>query len=490
MIRIALPEIGFAAMWQGAARRLASHGIEADTVSWAWADDAPDLFGGSHLPDQPGPTKIHAPRALIRSARAAICHREGVAPALAYRALLRHQSAPQAWANPADRLTHRLTRLAQSVRRDIHKMHAFLRFRELPTTGQRRRFGAWFEPDHRILEAAAPFFARRFADMDWLISTPQGSAAFTDGALSFHAFVARPDLPEDASETLWATYFTHIFNPARLHLKAMRSEMPVKYWKNLPETQLIPQMLQEAEGRVAKMRAAMPSEPPARAARILERLTPAPLPEPTSLDSAAQAARACTRCGLCEAASQTVWGRGDPKAGLMIVGEAPGDQEDLTGQPFVGPAGQLLQQLMIEADTGPAWLTNAVKHFKFTPRGKRRLHQSPNRGEIQKCRWWLDLERRFVAPRLTLALGASAAYALTGRADALAPRRGQIETARDGGQVLISWHPSFVLRQQGPARDRAQAELLADLRRIPALMQDAAEPAPPISADQPGEAAG
>ena len=279
-------------------------------------------------------------------------------------------------------------------------------------------------------------------------------------------------MPEDASEALWGTYFANIFNPARIHLNAMRSEMPLKYWKNLPETRLIPEMLENAEARVQKMRAAMPSQPPMRAARILDRLAPAPQPDiPATMEEAARASRSCARCDLCQAATQTVWGEGDLDAGLMIVGEAPGDFEDLAGKPFVGPAGQLLHSLMSEAGTGPAWMTNAVKHFKFAPRGKRRIHQSPNRSEIQRCKWWLDLERSFVQPRLTLALGASAAFTLTGSSGALRPRRGRIEHAQDGGEVLISWHPSAILR----AQDRApamRAELLADLGRAAQILAE------------------
>lgn len=158
-------------------------------------------------------------------------------------------------------------------------------------------------------------------------------------------------------------------------------------------------MLADAEARVARMRAALPTTPPEAAARILARQRPAPAAERLeTMDAARAAAAACARCGLCEAATQTVWGEGDGAADLMIVGEQPGDREDLEGRPFVGPAGQVLRAEMREAGIGRAWLTNAVKHFKFQPRGKRRLHQRPNAGEVRHCRWWLDLERRFVAP--------------------------------------------------------------------------------------------
>ncbi|WP_095589013.1 UdgX family uracil-DNA binding protein [Actibacterium ureilyticum] len=475
MYRVTLPALGTFDAWRDAARRLLSHGVPPDGVLWQ-RDGAGggDLFAADAPPDTVGPQKVATTRTLLSTAQSVICHRDGQAPALLYQALHRHQSDRRAMANPADPLTRKLMRLQKEIGRDIHKMHAFVRFRELPASGPRRRFGAWFEPDHAIVEIATPFFARRFADMDWTIATPQGVARFQDSTLDFHPPGPPPDLPDDASEGLWQTYFAHIFNPARIHLKAMRSEMPLKYWKNMPETRLIPDMLAAAESRVAEMRAAMPSQPPARSARILNRLaTPEPSQTPATMGAARAAAAQCRRCGLREAATQTVWGAGDAAAALMIVGEQPGDAEDLAGRPFVGPAGQVLDAAMTEAATGPCWRTNAVKHFKFKPRGKRRIHQPPTQGEIDHCRWWLDLERDMIKPRVTVALGASAAYALTGNAAPLAPRRGGIEPARDGGPVVITWHPSYVLRLDDAAATTARTQMVADLRRAQAMLQAA-----------------
>lgn len=464
MYRVDLPDFGFAQVWRDAARRLASHNISASDIEWSRDQTDVGLFSASLVPQADGPHPVVIAKPLLQTVQTALCHRDPSAPALAYAAVHRHQSDRRAATNPADPLMRQLDQFAKAVRRDIHKMHAFVRFRELPPAGNRRAFGAWFEPDNYILEAATPFFAKRFGDMDWMIATPQGTARFAGGQLTYAHPAPRPDLPDDASEALWSTYFANIFNPARVKTQAMRSEMPLKYWKNLPETRLIPSMLAGAQARVAAMQAAMPTIAPARAARILDRLAPAPMPDmPETMSEAHDAARVCTRCHLCEAATQTVWGDGDPTAPLMLVGEQPGDQEDLQGQPFVGPAGQLLRGIMAEAGTGPVWMTNAVKHFKFKPTAKRRLHQNPDRSEIEHCRWWLDLERRFVAPKLTVALGASAAYALTGNGTGLRARRGKLEHDRDGRPVLVSWHPSFILRSRdaGPA---ARQELLDDLR--------------------------
>lgn len=467
MIAVDLPGLDFGPVWRDAARRLASHRLPADAVDWRRGDAQAALFDAAPLPDADGPHPVTAPGDLRRALMSVLCHSDAAAPALAYQALLRHQNDRAAWANPADPLTRRLAVLGKSVGRDIHKMHAFVRFHELPADGPRRRFAAWFEPDHAILQAAAPFFARRFADMDWAIATPQGVARFAGGTLCYDPPGPAPDLGADATQALWATYFANIFNPARVKLAAMRSEMPVKYWKNLPETRQIGQMLADAPARVAAMRDAAPTTPPMRAARILSRMPPA------TMDQARAQAAGCTRCDLCHAATQTVWGEGDATAPLMIVGEQPGDHEDRAGRPFIGPAGSLLREVMAEAGTGPVWLTNAVKHFKFRPRGKQRLHQRPNQGEVSHCRWWLEAERRIVAPRLTVALGATAAAALTGNDAALTPRRGQVEAARDGGPVLITWHPSLILRLAPEPAAQARAELLADLVRANAMTRTA-----------------
>ncbi|QBX33295.1 UdgX family uracil-DNA binding protein [Paracoccus liaowanqingii] len=471
MIRVPLPRFARFDAWRAAARDLASARIPPEEVTWADLDTPPDLFGADPLP-APGDHSVTATQDFLQLARQVASHSDPERWSLLYTALIRAQSDRRYLTNPADPMLDRLTRLAKSVRRDIHKMHAFVRFHELPSDGPRRSFGAWFEPEHPILEAGTPFFAKRFADMDWLIATPEGTARFTGAGIAYDDPAPRPDLPDDANHILWQTYFANIFNPARIKTNAMRSEMPKKYWKNLPETRLIPDMLADAPRRVQAMRDAGATDAPAFAPRITARLRQQPddsLPE--TLDQAATQAARCTRCDLCHAATQTVWGTGAPTAPLMIVGEAPGDHEDLQGKPFVGPAGQLLRRTMAEAHlpADRAWLTNAVKHFRFTPRGKRRMHQTPDRPHVEHCRWWLDLERRFTAPRLTVALGATAAFALTGNRKPLTPRRGTIEPAFDGGPVLITWHPSLILRLPPDRAPAALAELRADLTRAAEL---------------------
>ena len=465
MIRVTLPRFGRFDAWRQAARDLASARIPMEDVTWVDPDTPPDLFGADPAPP-PGDHPVIATQEFLQLARQVASHSDPERWSLLYGALMRAQDDRRFLSNPADPMMDRLSRMAKSVRRDIHKMRAFVRFHELPSDGPRRAFGAWFEPEHPILEAGTPFFAKRFADMDWLIATPEGTARFDGDTIAYDDPAPRPDLPDDASHDLWQTYFANIFNPARIKTNAMRSEMPKKYWKNLPETRLIPDMLADAPRRVQAMRDAGATDAPAFAPKITARLRQQPDDSiPDTLEQAASQAARCTRCELCHAATQTVWGQGDPAARLMLVGEAPGDQEDLAGLPFVGPAGQLLHRTMAEAGLAPdrAWMTNAVKHFRFTPRGKRRLHQTPDRDHVDQCRWWLDLERRMVAPRLTVAMGATAAFALTGNRRPLTPRRGLVERAHDGGPVLITWHPSLILRLPPERAPGALAELRADL---------------------------
>ncbi len=182
----------------------------------------------------------------------------------------------------------------------------------------------------------------------------------------------------------------------------------------------------------------------------------------------AKEAKSCTRCPLYRNATQTVFGEGPATARIMMVGEQPGDQEDLQGHPFVGPAGRELDKALEEVglDRRKVYVTNAVKHFKNEPRGKRRLHKRPNRYEVEKCRWWLDQEIAIVQPDLILALGVTAANILTGKSIVISRVRGQVIDALDDHKLMVTAHPSSILRMPDePARQKARAALVADLRK-------------------------
>lgn len=458
--------------WRAAARQALRAGVPPQDIDWSESDapallDAPDIataVDGTHT-EFPLP---RVPRAFVELAGSVLCHREPQRLPLLHRLLWRIAGGERALlSNPADADVQRAFAMAQSVRRDAHKMKAFVRFREVP--GETDAFIAWFEPEHRIVDRVAPFFARRFAGMRWAILTPYRSAYWDGEALAFGPGATRADAPaEDAREDLWRTYYAHIFNPARLNTRMMRQEMAVKYWKHLPEAALLPTLVREAPTRVREMQEREAQQPKRR---IPERVPPvAPPIKADSLDALRAQARDCRACPLWEPATQTVFGEGPADARIMFVGEQPGDQEDLTGRPFVGPAGQLLDRALHEAgiDRAACYMTNAVKHFRFEQRGKFRLHRNPAVSHVKACRPWLAREIEQVRPDVIVCLGANAAQAVLGSGFKLMAERGQWRTLHDGTRAMATVHPSWVLRQgEGVAKEAAYRGLVDDLKQIP-----------------------
>lgn len=200
-------------------------------------------------------------------------------------------------------------------------------------------------------------------------------------------------------------------------------------------------------------------------------------PSVRSLTALAAAEQACTRCPLYRDATQAVPGEGRARARLMLVGEQPGDREDLAGRPFVGPAGAVLEAALAEAGIArdDTFVTNAVKHFKHEPRGKRRLHRKPNAYEIDRCRWWLDAERALVRPAVVVALGVTAVRALLGRALSIGRLRGNPIGLADGSRLVATIHPSYLLRIRDRAdRQAEQARFVGDLKEAAALLVEEA----------------
>jgi uracil-DNA glycosylase len=433
--------------WRDAARALVLLKCPPEQVVWQ-AGVADDLFATSEaLPMTAG--TIPVPKAFIDLAKTTICHSAPERFALLYTLLWRIQSQRALISDHADPLVRRIEDMAKSVRRDIHKMRAFVRFREIDD-----RYVAWFEPDHHIVRTNASFFVRRFASMTWSILTPALSIHWDGSMLSESPGAEKRDAPDgDPIEEVWKTYYASIFNPARVKIGAMMSEMPKKYWKNMPETELIPGLIASAQARESGMIARQAVSGSASAAWYALR----------------DEAIGCTRCPLWKPARQMVFGEGPVDAKLMFVGEQPGDQEDLAGHPFVGPAGQLFDKALTDAgiDRTRAYVTNAVKHFKFEARGKRRIHAKPGAGEIEACRWWVDQERAIIRPQLTVALGATAARSLFGKVMPVELSRGRAWTLPDGSDARITMHPSFLLRI--PDHDEAAKKYQAfvdDLKMI------------------------
>jgi DNA polymerase len=461
--------------WRGAARALLAAEVPSDEIVWQVAGEPADLLAGAPTPLPAARAGFSVPRRFVELAEAVICHRDPARFALLYQALRRLRGSPRLFEDSADPLVHRLETMAKAVGRDIHKMRAFVRFREVEDADG-TRYVAWFEPEHHIVRRNAGFFARRFATMRWSILTPELCVHWDGEALDFTPGATPAEAPDgDPLEETWRTYYASIFNPARLKVKAMTKEMPKKYWRNMPETSLVPSLIASAGTRTTAMIEKAAAEKPVAVRRDDaaegEGLVYA------SLAEARAASMGCTRCPLFANATQTVFGEGPARARLMFVGEQPGDQEDLAGHPFVGPAGKMFDRALGDAGIArdDAYVTNAVKHFKFVPRGARRIHQKPDAGEIEACRFWLDHERSLVKPRLTVALGATAARALLGRVVTIGKTRGAPIELADGAEAWVTIHPSFLLRLD----DRAAAEqeyrrFVDDLGRIKARLQQIA----------------
>ena len=495
------------------ARALLQEGVEPGAVAWltpegnrqgrmAEADAvsrdrrspaAPEASASAPPSTRPPTSGPPVPASFVALCAEVVCHRDPGRYDLLYRLLWRYVHEPALRSDPLDPDRVDAEQMARSVRRDCHKMKAFLRFRRVdgqPDDGAaaaidgpaRAASGipaealhvAWFEPEHHIVEAVAPFFARRFAQMRWAILTPERSVRWDGHALAFGPGADRREAPRaDAGEALWLTYYEHIFNPARLKTAAMEREMPRRYWPNLPEARLIAPLVATATQRSTDMIDKGPTQParrrPATVATPTEPNQPDPQSErPVSLADLAQAIDRCRECPIGEHATQGVPGEGPPDGvRLLFVGEQPGDQEDLRGRPFVGPAGQLLDRAF--RDLGwprdQVFVTNAVKHFKFELRGKRRIHKTPAQQEMAACLHWLDSEIALVRPEALVALGATAARQLMGRAVPVTRERGQWLTRADGLRVLITLHPSALLRTEPEDRDAAYAAWLDDLRQ-------------------------
>ncbi|MBV9931329.1 MAG: UdgX family uracil-DNA binding protein [Alphaproteobacteria bacterium] len=439
--------------WRDAARALAAAGIAAADVTWRVGESGGELFGDAAALTPAAVPHFAVPRAFIDLARTVVCHSDPQRFAFLYTLLLRLRGAPRALEDGADPLVRRVEALAKAVRRDIHKMHAFLRFREIEDDDG-PRFVAWFEPEHHIVRAASGFFVRRFAAMRWSILTPQLSVHWDGVRLVEGPAASRADAPaDDPVEAVWRTYYASIFNPARLKVGAMLKEMPKKYWKNMPETALVGELVAGAQAREASMVEKSGTQVGSNALAAWQAVR--------------EEARGCTRCHLFECAMQTVFGEGPVTAPLMFVGEQPGDQEDLAGKPFVGPAGQLFDRALGDAgiDRSQAYVTNAVKHFKFERRGKRRIHSKPDAGEIEACRWWIEQERSILRPALTVALGATAGRSLFGKAITIAGYRGRAHALPEGGEAWVTVHPSFLLRVQDN-KEAEYARFVEDLVRV------------------------
>jgi uracil-DNA glycosylase len=422
--------------WRKAARSLVLAKVEPDDVRWSVRSH--DEEGD---PPQDGTGSFGVSRALVSLASLAIQAREPKRFALLYRLVWRASSGERVLDNAADPEVRQTQGLAFAVRAEAHKMRTLLRY--LPVReGARIRYLGWYEPAHYVLEANAQLVARQFPDLAFSIVTPDGAAHWDATELRFSSGVGRATVPDDAAlESWWRRHDEDL-------MKDSRSGTAVPEAEALDEAPRSP-------------------DRPSLGPVVLPLVADSPLQE------AMHEAADCRRCHLHEPATQTVFGEGPANAGVMFVGEQPGDQEDVIGRPFVGPAGQIMDRAMEEAgiDRRTVYITNAVKHFKFEPRGKRRIHKTPETPEIQACRFWLDVERVRLRPKLVVAMGGTAARAVLGRAVTITRERGKPIELPDGQMAFVTVHPSFLLRvPDEDAKAREYRAFVIDLQKIAELV--------------------
>jgi uracil-DNA glycosylase len=473
------------AEWREAARELLVHDVPPEAVTWSTPCAGGDLFSGapptagqpanpSDLPppasDQArhGPTHgpTHGapriPRSLMDMLQAAACCRVPDRWAFLYRVIWRWQQGEHEVQSPADEDGARLHAMVKAVHREEHDMHAYIRFRERPPEAGPPRFVAWYEPRHDVLPQVAEHFISRMGKVSWMIATPEASVLWDGQTLhNTGPLVKNAGDLEDTGEALWLTYYRSVFNPARLNADVMRQHIASDRWKNLPEGKIVPQMISEASRGARKV-----GQFQAVGQRKGTTIPIAPedaQPErqqPSQLDE-------CRRCELWQFATQAVGGEGPKKAKIMFVGEQPGDQEDLAGQPFVGPAGKLLDRVCEAAgvDRESIYVTNAVKHFKWEPRGKRRLHKTPAQKEIEACHYWLEKELAHVKPTVIVALGATALKSVMRTANVTLKNSLGKPLFHEGHWIVTTYHPSYVLRVPGEdAKREAFQTMVAGLK--------------------------
>jgi len=417
--------------WRQAARQLVLAGIPPNEVTWSVGGDS------DALPEATG--AFHLPRSLVGLAAHAFQAREVERFGLLYSLVWRAHGGERIMEDVTDPDLTLARRLALAVRADAHRMRTHVRFLPVSEDGRSRYLG-WYAPAHYVLPANAQLIAQRFPDLTWSIVTPDGAAHWDGTTLRFGAGVR--SIEDDATLQVWWDQF----GADLLHDAVEGSSVPPA------------EDVDEAP------------RPPDRPA-----VGPVVLPSaasPALLETAREAA-GCERCPLHGPATQTVFGEGPAGATVMFVGEQPGDQEDVIGRPFVGPAGQMMDRALEEAgiDRRIVYVTNAVKHFKFVPRGKRRIHQTPEVSEIEACRFWLDLEREQVKPKLIVLMGGSAARTATGRAVTISRERGRPITLPDGQMAFVTVHPSFLLRiPDEDGKKREYAAFVRDLRAVRELM--------------------
>ena len=437
--------------WREKARQLLSKKIHFNDIEWTTEETG--MFFGEFWQDIEVKEGPRVPREFMDLAISVSAFRDESTWSLLYRSLYRLVfEENRLLENPLDADVMELQARAKLVSRDIHKMKAFVRFKEVQSE-EGTIYMAWHNPDHRIIRLAAPFFKDRFNGMKWIIMTNDETANWNGEELTFSEGVPKEKAPAfDDKEDLWKTYYKAIFNPARIKISAMKKELPVRHWKTLPETELITSLIQEAPDRLEE---------------FYESQRKAPEVQYSTLAEMNAALAKCRACGICENATAPVTGLGPVNPKMMIIGEQPGNEEDLQGKPFIGPAGGVLNDALkrVGLDRTDMYLTNAVKGFKYLPKAHMRWHKGASISEITTCKSWLKKEIELVKPDTIVCLGRSAALSIVGKMVKIEDVRGRWFESAFAKNTIILPHPASILRDMND-KEKAFEDFVEDWKSL------------------------
>ena len=443
--------------WRSHARNLLEEKIHYNDVIWQ-ASNSGSFFDCTDVSTGKNSSSIKIPREFMEEAYFVSAFKDDSTWSLLYKLAYRIIFSDRNLMSMAlDDDVLDFQRRKKLVSRDLHKMKAFVRFKEIKKDDE-SIYMAWHRPDHRVLKFSAPFFTDRFNGMNWAIFTEEESMSWINNKLEFGPGISQREAEAfDSTEELWKTYYASIFNPGRIKIKMMKSELPVRHWKTLPEAELIDQLIAEAP---ARLDAFYESQRPSALQWVPKGLTEATLSElRTALPN-------CNACGNCARATAPVFGSGPKTARIVFVGEQPGLEEDLSGTPFIGPAGQLLNEVLEIAGIlrSEVYLTNAVKAFKWSEQNGMRKHVTPSASDIAACRPWLKSELDLIRPQILVCLGASAAQSVFGKMMKIGESYGKIFQTSFSDKTIILNHPSAILRMQNPEdKERLYNQFVGDI---------------------------
>jgi uracil-DNA glycosylase len=428
--------------WRAVARQLLREGVLPSEVQLLDCEQDSTLWTADFVTGNGGPApQILVPHQFLEIAKHVACHINPLRWQMLYSVLWRLRQNRDLLKSESDDQVKTILFMDQQVRRDVERMQTGIKFDRIRVEPGPERLIAWHRPDYAILELATPFFAERFARVRWSILTPYRSAHWEPEGkkLDYDAGVPRFIMPsKEELKQLWLAQRSVPAQPAR--------KQPVR--ADSPQYQLQPML--GGTYPVQKTANAKPFVPNSLELPVLN-----------------DAVERCEGCELHRCATQAVFGVGPADARIMLVGEQPGNDEDIVGKPFVGPAGKLLDRALTEArvERDTVYITNAVKHFKFERRGSKRIHRTPQMIEIKACKPWLEAEIRAIKPEIIVCLGATAAKSILNLQNLLMKHRGHIFSSPYAEKVIATIHPSAILRVQDPLTSEQLFQTLCrDLR--------------------------